>query len=105
MAAPIGLKDAAAAGFDGRTVVFCDEARAGAGDRAPVEAMRQADGGPAWGILIGPEGGFSLEERALLTQTPGVVPISLGPRILRADTAVFAALTLWQAVLGDWRGA
>jgi 16S rRNA (uracil1498-N3)-methyltransferase len=56
-------------------------------------------------ILIGPEGGFADEERLLLTKLPNVVPIALGPRILRADTAAVAALALVQAVLGDWSGA
>jgi 16S rRNA (uracil1498-N3)-methyltransferase len=53
-------------------------------------------------ILIGPEGGFSPEERACLRALPFVTPVSLGPRILRADTAAIAALALWQAALGDW---
>ncbi len=56
----------------------------------------------SWAILIGPEGGFAPEERDRLRAMPGVVPVSLGPRILRADTAASAALSLWQAVLGDW---
>jgi len=56
-------------------------------------------------ILIGPEGGFSDEERSLLAKLPNVVPIALGPRILRADTAAVAALALVQAVLGDWSEA
>ncbi len=54
-------------------------------------------------MLIGPEGGFDPQERALLRSLPFVVPISLGPRILRADTAAISALTLWQAAAGDWR--
>ncbi len=58
--------------------------------------------GPA-AILIGPEGGFSTEESARLRGKPNVTPLSLGPRILRADTAAVAALTLWQAACGDWR--
>lgn len=55
-----------------------------------------------WAILIGPEGGFSAEEQKRLRAMPQVTPVSLGPRILRADTAAVAALTLWQATLGDW---
>ena len=58
--------------------------------------------GPA-AILIGPEGGFSTDESQRLRARPGVVPLSLGPRILRADTAAVAAITLWQAACGDWR--
>jgi 16S rRNA (uracil1498-N3)-methyltransferase len=58
-----------------------------------------------WSVLIGPEGGFSPEERARLRGLPFVTPVTLGPRILRADTAAIAALTLLQAALGDWRQA
>jgi 16S rRNA (uracil1498-N3)-methyltransferase len=54
-------------------------------------------------VLIGPEGGFAEEERTLLLQQPNVIRLALGPRILRADTAAVAALSLVQAVLGDWR--
>jgi 16S rRNA (uracil1498-N3)-methyltransferase len=55
------------------------------------------------GVLIGPEGGFADDERELLLSQSFVVPISLGPRILRADTAAVAALALVQATIGDWR--
>ena len=54
-------------------------------------------------MLIGPEGGFDPVERRQLRELPFVAPVSLGPRILRADTAAISALTLWQAALGDWR--
>jgi 16S rRNA (uracil1498-N3)-methyltransferase len=54
-------------------------------------------------VLIGPEGGFDPAERDRLRSLPFVTPVTLGPRILRADTAAIAALTLWQAALGDWR--
>jgi 16S rRNA (uracil1498-N3)-methyltransferase len=81
-----------------RPLMFCDEA----GDARPV--MEALAGGASHGaILIGPEGGFSAEERARLRGLPFVVPVSLGPRILRADTAAISALTLWQAAIGDWR--
>jgi 16S rRNA (uracil1498-N3)-methyltransferase len=56
-----------------------------------------------WAVLIGPEGGFDPDERARLRSLPFVAPVTLGPRILRADTAAISALTLWQAALGDWR--
>ena len=84
----------------GRRLMFCDEA----GD-APqaLEALRDQAGGP-WAVLIGPEGGFSPAERARIRALAGATPAGLGPRILRADTAAIAALTLWQSVLGDWRG-
>jgi 16S rRNA (uracil1498-N3)-methyltransferase len=84
-----------------RLVVFCDE---DAEVRDPLAALAglRADAGIA--VLIGPEGGFSEEERAALLRRPRVVRISLGPRILRADTAAVAAMAVVQAVLGDWRG-
>ena len=84
-----------------RLLVFCDEA-AGIGN--PIEALQQgltaADG---IDIVIGPEGGFAEEERTLLLRQPRTLRLSLGPRILRADTAGVAALALVQAALGDWQ--
>ncbi len=82
-----------------RVLVFCDEALAGEG--AP---LRQLAGlrGRGIDVLVGPEGGFSSHERARLMQQPESVAIALGPRILRADTAAIAALTLVQACAGDW---
>jgi 16S rRNA (uracil1498-N3)-methyltransferase len=80
-----------------RRLMFCDEG----GDAGSILKL---EGGGPWAILIGPEGGFAPEERARLRQAPFVTPVTLGPRILRADTAAVAALTLWQAVIGDWRG-
>ena len=56
-------------------------------------------------LLIGPEGGFTPDERRMLRAMPHVIPVSLGPRILRAETAVIAALSIIQSVWGDWRGA
>ncbi|TDL90612.1 16S rRNA (uracil(1498)-N(3))-methyltransferase [Meridianimarinicoccus aquatilis] len=79
-----------------RRLMFCDEDLAG-----PVSALPAMPG--PWAILIGPEGGFSPAERARLHAHPAAHPVSLGPRILRADTAAVAALALWQAALGDWR--
>jgi 16S rRNA (uracil1498-N3)-methyltransferase len=81
-----------------RPLVFCDER---AETQNPLEALKQAQSGPL-AVLIGPEGGFSDEERALLLRLPRVIRLSLGPRILRADTAAVAALALVQASLGDW---
>ncbi|WP_224824931.1 16S rRNA (uracil(1498)-N(3))-methyltransferase [Cognatishimia sp. MH4019] len=81
---------------EGRRLMFCDEEQVGAG--------LELDGDPGpWAILIGPEGGFSPQERARLAALPFATTVSLGPRILRADTAAVAALTLWQTALGDWR--
>ena len=81
-----------------RRLMFCDESLAG----APALVGQEEGEGP-WAVLIGPEGGFSDAERERLRGLPQSVPVSLGPRILRADTAVVAAMTLWQATLGDWR--
>ena len=81
------------------TLVFCDE-EAEIAD--PVEALRRAPDAPVT-LLIGPEGGFEEAERRVLLSRTGVVRLSLGPRILRADTAAVAALALVQAVRGDWR--
>ncbi len=78
-----------------RRLMFCDETGG-----APV-ATAVTEPGP-WAILIGPEGGFSPEERERLRALPFTTAVSLGPRILRADTAAIAAMTLWQAAVGDW---
>ena len=84
---------------EGRRLLFCDEG----GDSPPaLEALAGQPAGP-WAVLIGPEGGFSPLEREVLRALPYATPASLGPRILRADTAAIAELTLWQAALGDWR--
>ena len=79
----------------GRTLYFADES----GGEAPASAFRA---GPA-AILTGPEGGFTAEERAMIRSAENVVPVSLGPRILRAETAALAALTAYMALAGDWR--
>lgn len=78
-----------------RRLLWCDEALT-----APTTLTGPRGG--KWAILIGPEGGFAPEEQAALRALPQITPLSLGPRILRADTAAVAALTLWQAALGDW---
>lgn len=82
----------------GRRLLYCDEHEE---TTNPLGLLRDLGPGPL-AVLIGPEGGFSEEERKRLRGLPFVTPIPLGPRILRADTAAVAALTLVQAVLGDW---
>lgn len=79
-----------------RTLFFADEAGG-----MPARTAFAAHPGPA-AILIGPEGGFDQSERDMVSATPGAVPISLGPRILRAETAAIAAVSAWMAVAGDW---
>jgi len=89
----------------GRLLIFCDE-DAEVGDPIAILRRAAAVGGPAPGasatLLIGPEGGFDESERAQILCKPNVLRLSLGPRILRADTAAVAALALVQSVLGDW---
>jgi 16S rRNA (uracil1498-N3)-methyltransferase len=82
-----------------RLLIFADETTPAA---SPLEAL-SAQGPRPLAVLIGPEGGFEPEERAALLAKPFVVPISLGPRVMRADTATVAALALVNATLGDWR--
>ena len=90
--------DALLDGWDGsRRLMFCDET----GGPPAIPTLRAAGSGP-WAILIGPEGGFSPEERERLRALPFATAVSLGPRILRADTAATTALSLWQAAIGDW---
>jgi len=128
----MGLEDLLATRGEAVPLIFCDEGgdappllealRAIVSNHPTHNPSPQGEGnesasqtpspeGEGWGgvnrsslsILIGPEGGFSDEERAALRAAPGVIPVSLGPRILRADTAAAAALSLAQAVWGDWR--
>jgi 16S rRNA (uracil1498-N3)-methyltransferase len=81
------------------SVIFCDEF---ADVASPLEALRPVPPGSAVAILIGPEGGFDESERQMLLARAGVIRLSLGPRILRGDTAVVAALAAVQMALGDW---
>ena len=83
-----------------RRLIFCDEAADVANPLRALQAEQTAADGID--ILIGPEGGFADEERSLLLRQPRTLRLSLGPRILRADTAGVAALALVQAALGDW---
>jgi 16S rRNA (uracil1498-N3)-methyltransferase len=113
---PMSFARALVARNPDRLLVFCDEA---AEVQDPVAALADAREAPSamlpltmssagggrqpLALLIGPEGGFAEEERAALLKLTNVVRLSLGPRVLRADTAAVAALALIQAVLGDWR--
>ena len=85
-----------------RLLIFCDEA---AEVQNPIQSLQDArKAGQGIDVLIGPEGGFAEEERALLLRQPNILRLALGPRIMRADTAAVAALALVQAVMGDWGG-
>jgi len=83
---------------DGRQLIFCDEA-----GEAPPIAEVAGSAQLELAVLIGPEGGFDPAEREQIRSRDFVMPVSLGPRILRADTAALAALAVWQALKGDWR--
>jgi 16S rRNA (uracil1498-N3)-methyltransferase len=98
LTAPAKLKQVLANWDPDRTLYFCDEAMIGqtSGFTGPPPAQGSA-------ILIGPEGGFSPDEREMLQNLEYSQTISLGPRILRAETAAVAALTLWQHTMGDWQ--
>jgi 16S rRNA (uracil1498-N3)-methyltransferase len=98
--APVRLEAALAGWQPQRRLVFCDEAAAVA---SPITALSAVTPEEPLAVLIGPEGGFTVEERAALLAQPFTLAISLGPRIMRADTAAVAALALVGAVLGDWR--
>jgi 16S rRNA (uracil1498-N3)-methyltransferase len=101
---PLPLGPALAALEPERLLVFCDEDADCADPVAALAAARSRHQTPApVAVLIGPEGGFADDERAMLIARPNVARIALGPRILRADTAAVAALALVQSVLGDWR--
>lgn len=101
VAEPVPLERFLSQRAAGRLLIFCDEA---AEVQDPVRSLQSARGEAGHGIdvLIGPEGGFAEEERALLLRQPRTLRLALGPRIMRADTAAVAALALVQAVLGDW---
>ncbi|MEO0695936.1 MAG: 16S rRNA (uracil(1498)-N(3))-methyltransferase [Pseudomonadota bacterium] len=119
LADPISLEDLQQNWEEDRPLVFCDEA--GENPEAPwggpsgralpmLEALKAgaasidaSQSGDKASLLIGPEGGFTRDERDELRAKPFVCPVTLGPRILRADTAAIAALTLWQAANGDLR--
>lgn len=105
VASPMRLDVLLAAWPRERLLIFCDEDADGG---APVRSLQAVKADLAalrpLAVLIGPEGGFDPSERAALMAQPSIVRLSLGARILRADTAAVAALALVQAVLGDWRG-
>ncbi len=87
-----------------RRLMLCDESGSGPPVAAALAAERHAGGLP-WAVMVGPEGGFAASELDALAKLPFVMPVSLGPRLLRADTAAVAALACWQAALGDWAEA
>lgn len=86
-------------------LLFCDEQLGRADDSNDIISVlqQQPRDDANWILLIGPEGGFTVEEHQQLQALPQCVSVSLGPRLLRADTAALAALACWQGILGDWK--
>jgi 16S rRNA (uracil1498-N3)-methyltransferase len=102
---PVKLDQALSSWQPDRRLIFCDEA---APQNSPIAALQTVAAepnrpAPPVAVLIGPEGGFDPAEREALLRLPSTLAISLGPRIMRADTAAVAALALVNAVIGDWR--
>ena len=100
---PISLQNFLEDWPEGCHIIFCDEDYAGTASFAFHKQVASLQGPAA--ILIGPEGGFSPRERDMIRGHKAAVPVSLGQNILRADTAMLAALSLWQGVAGDWKDA
>jgi 16S rRNA (uracil1498-N3)-methyltransferase len=96
---PIALEDAFTKWDASRHLLYCDES----GQGGPIGDVLKAGVTGSWAVLTGPEGGFDSSEQDQLRQLKFAVAASLGPRILRADTAALAALAVWQSMLGDWR--
>jgi 16S rRNA (uracil1498-N3)-methyltransferase len=99
---PLPLEKLLAGWPPGRRLLFCDEA----GEAPPIAEALTGEGrgeNKACAVLVGPEGGFDPAERDAIRACAFVTPVSLGPRILRADTAALAALSIWQSLCGDWR--
>jgi 16S rRNA (uracil1498-N3)-methyltransferase len=96
---PLSLEKLLASWPADRQLMFCDEAS----EAPPIRDALAARLKSAWAVLTGPEGGFDAAERKRIRSQAFVTPVSLGPRILRADTAALAALSVWQASAGDWR--
>jgi len=84
-------------------VLMCDETGGGPPIAEALKSLDQSARTSPWAILVGPEGGFSADELAQIRRIKDVTSVGLGPRILRADTAAFAALSVWQALIGDWQ--
>ncbi len=98
VAEPVKLKDILDTWPHDRRIIYCDEGDTGQNPLPILQAVKERK----MALLVGPEGGFSEEERELLRSLDFVTPIPLGPRILRADTAAVAALAVIQATVGDW---
>lgn len=85
-----------------RKIMFCDETLSGEPAHIALASSGNKDKNEPWAIIIGPEGGFDDSESLAIKAHPNTTVVALGPRVLRADTAAMAAISLWQAALGDW---
>jgi len=85
-----------------RMIMFCDEDLSGKSAHTALTELTDTQKAMPWAIFVGPEGGFDEGERAAIKTHPNTVVVSLGPRVLRADTAAMAAISLWQSSIGDW---
>ncbi|MBL4788926.1 MAG: 16S rRNA (uracil(1498)-N(3))-methyltransferase [Kordiimonadaceae bacterium] len=99
---PIKLEKLLADWQTDRMIMFCDEDLSGETAHAALAKLSADERARPWAILIGPEGGFVPEERAAIRAMDQTIVVSLGPRVLRADTAAMAAISLWQSAIGDW---
>jgi len=102
IAEPVKLEKLLADWPADRRIMFCDEDLSGQSVHAALSAAADKTDPGKWAILIGPEGGFDDAERKMIRAQDNVTVVSLGPRVLRADTAAMAAIALWQSALGDW---
>ncbi|MBT5187659.1 MAG: 16S rRNA (uracil(1498)-N(3))-methyltransferase [Kordiimonadaceae bacterium] len=93
----ISLDDMLKSWPEDRALIFCDEV----GDAVPMKDLTSEF--DKWAVIIGPEGGFTEEERKKIKDHRNTLPVTLGPRILRADTAAVTAISLWQSFFGDWK--
>ncbi len=100
---PTKLDDLLASWPSERMIMFCDEDLSGRSAHEALSTLTDKQKTHPWAILIGPEGGFDDTERAAIRAMKQTVVVSLGPRVLRADTAAMAAISLWQSAIGDWR--
>ena len=103
--APLTLAQLVASWATGRHLMLADESGGGRPVAEVLAALDDVGRTAPWAILIGPEGGFAPAELDAICRLSDVHAVGLGPRILRADTAALAALSVWQAIVGDWRHA